>query len=185
MKHSPSLRDERDALLEQIHASRATYRRMLAETDASDQNDTESHGHNISIVNKFPRSMTMQWIKQHPYLTASAAAAVLLIAPRVVRAVAKRTAAMNRRSLGANFAGAIPPGVRMNPNVPAQNTGLMQDAGVSHGGISKGAATARAVLTSLAAIATMVLRDPTKMRMAARIFSIASGFVQRRRARHL
>src|SRR4051812_39002559 len=93
MKHAHSLEEERQALLEQIHASRDAYRRMLMQSDALEEKKTESRMSLISKDTGFPRSMTMRWIMQHPYLCAAAVTAIVIAAPLAGRALATRRAA--------------------------------------------------------------------------------------------
>lgn len=79
----PSLEEERRALLEQIEASRAVYRRMLA---------GEAHTAGAS-----PGKRALQWATEHPAWVAAGVALLVLLAPRVIgsgrRAAARRKSA--------------------------------------------------------------------------------------------
>lgn len=86
---STTLEEERRALLEQIEASRAVYRRMLS---SSDSNARRGAGHsgsalqragmNPTIAADFPRSHTMRWIIAHRWqLAIGVTAAIILLGP--------------------------------------------------------------------------------------------------------
>jgi hypothetical protein len=77
-----SIAEEKEALLARMQASRVAYRRMLQDTDDA----TAAHSRS---PNAFPRSKTIRWIRDHPYLTAFAVAA-LVIGPRRVARTAVR-----------------------------------------------------------------------------------------------
>ena len=101
MKHGPSLQEERDALLEHIHASRAAYRRMLTDLNAAEEQKFNNEIAKLAPETPgFPRSMTVRWIMKHPYISAFAVAgtaALLIIGPRrTVRAVSGRVAALKQ-----------------------------------------------------------------------------------------
>ncbi len=76
----PSLEDERRALLEQIEASRAVYRRMLA--------DEPTRG---AAAGTSVRSRGMAWMLDHPLWVAGGVALLVLLAPRI--AVRRRRSA--------------------------------------------------------------------------------------------
>jgi hypothetical protein len=207
MKHGPSLEDERRALLEHIHASRAAYRRMLTEIDEEYEAQATHHLHAMADDPGFPRSMTMRWIIQHPYATAGAVAGtvavVALAAPRIARVVERRRAMKAGRAAG--LAGSFdtpmahapvvsqgydregrPVGYDAQGRPVAFVPSYLQPA--VHSPVQAGSQQARllvlgrAAITSLATAAMMILRDPAKMRMAMRLFTTASDYVRRRRA---
>ncbi len=91
----PSLEDERRALLEQIEASRAVYRRMLAGEPDFVGSHAPARASGTSS-RTYPQSRTMQWILDHPLWVAGGVALLVLLAPRIVgsgkRAAARRSA---------------------------------------------------------------------------------------------
>lgn len=90
-----SLEDERRALLEQIEASRAVYRRMLA--GESGTGSTPSVRHTADTPTELSwRNRTMQWIFAHPLQVAAAVALLVLLAPRI--ADSTRTAAHRKKA---------------------------------------------------------------------------------------
>jgi hypothetical protein len=74
-----SLAEEKEALLARMHASRVAYRRMLQGVD-----DTTTVEETRS-PNAFPRSKTIRWIRDHPYLSALAVAALVIGPRRIAR----------------------------------------------------------------------------------------------------
>lgn len=64
MSSHHSLTDEKKALLERMQASRTAYQRMLLGQDEKQLPVAET-----LPANEFPRSKTMRWIRDHPYLT--------------------------------------------------------------------------------------------------------------------
>jgi hypothetical protein len=167
MKHGPSLEEERDALLEHIHASRAAYRRMLTEVNAVEEQKFQNEASRLAPEQPgFPRSRTMRWIIKHPYLAALAAAgttALIVIGPRrVVKMVGSRATALKGRSATAS------------PMVPVV-TAVPAPAAANKGG---------AVLGLLTAVATAALRNPARIQMAMRTAASVAQFVKRRRQRH-
>jgi len=150
MKNGPSLQEERDALLEHIHASRAAYRRMLTDLNAAEEQKFENEIARLAPETPgFPRSMTVRWIMKHPYISAFAAAgtaALLIVGPRrAVRTVSNRVAVLKH-------------------SIPKR------------GG---------PVLGALTAVATALLRNPSRVQLAVRAFSSVTRFLKRRRHRHL
>ncbi|QAU34045.1 hypothetical protein [Janthinobacterium sp. 17J80-10] len=65
MSSHHSLTDEKQALLERMQASRTAYQRMLLGQDEKELPLAET----LATNNVFPRSKTMRWIRDHPYLT--------------------------------------------------------------------------------------------------------------------
>ena len=94
MRQADSLEEERQTLLEQIHASRVVYRRMLTHPDMPGDSDAMHDIHSDDAVDdarKFPRSKTMRWVIHHPYLTTLTVAAIVTFGPRnIVRTVINR-----------------------------------------------------------------------------------------------
>lgn len=88
-----SLEEERQAILQRMQASREHYRHMLRDQPEVHANPHHPEGrHAVYAVdrNEFPRSKTMRWIAQHPFLCAAAVAALIVIGPgRIVRGAAK------------------------------------------------------------------------------------------------
>lgn len=180
MKHNSSLQDERRALLEQIHASRTSYRRMLMEADKPAGGPQAGRVHSIIRTNRFTRNNAMNWVVQHPYLSVAAATAIIFLGQRIVRTAVRRGTAMNRHSDVAARPGTT------GKSMPARrSTDRIGHADTSAHAAkpSRLAMAGRAAFTGLATLTAMVLRDPAKMRIAARTFSIAKSFVQQRRQR--
>lgn len=87
-----SLENERRALLEQIEASRAVYRRLLAGESLSGSTPSALHAtHSPARLSR--RDRVMQWAFAHPLQVATAVALLVLLAPRIVG----RTRAATRR----------------------------------------------------------------------------------------
>ena len=83
---SGALEDERNALLERMHASRKTYRSEL--THAKEQVQ-------VPIDDAFPRSETFKFIQRHPYYASLGLIAALSIMPRMrLRRAVKSGAAL-------------------------------------------------------------------------------------------
>lgn len=81
----PSLEEERRALLKQIEASRATYRRMLGgKTDATHARQMHIHSALNHPTGKavFPRSRTVKWVMEHPLAVATSVALLVWVLPR-------------------------------------------------------------------------------------------------------
>ena len=86
---STTLEDERRALLEQIEASRAVYRRMLSGSSSSGSKGishagsaVQGAGLNPTMAADFPRSHTMRWIIAHRWqLAIGVTAAIILLGP--------------------------------------------------------------------------------------------------------
>ncbi len=91
----PSLEEERRALLEQIEASRAVYRRMLANEPGSRGTRASLHlsGH---VAAQSSRNRALQWAMAHPLWVAGGVALLVLLAPRAI--VSTRRAAALRKS---------------------------------------------------------------------------------------
>lgn len=186
MKHASSLEQERQALLEQIHASRAAYRRMLGQYD--EPGHPQEGGHAVSHVHHahlrgmpsgFPRSTTMRWIVSHPYAIAGAAAglaALIAIGPRrVLTAVRSAPAAVQRKfHAQTESAAALPPHALLSPNTPPPQNEVPAVQRASIGA---------AALASLAGAVSMMMRDPARMQMAARAANAATQWLRKRRQR--
>ncbi len=89
----PSLEEERRALLEQIEASRAVYRRLLA---------GEPSGAKVTVTTMRGRSVS--WMLAHPLWVAGGVALLVLLMPRIAGG-SRRTAA--RRPLRAKGGGTV------------------------------------------------------------------------------
>ncbi len=97
----PSLEDERRALLEQIEASRAVYRRMLAGEPGFRAAHAPAHA---SSSGTYSPSRALQWLLAHPLWVAGGVALLVLLAPRIVggkKRVAARHGAANRPAAAA------------------------------------------------------------------------------------
>lgn len=150
----PSLEDERRALLEQIEASRAVYRRMLAGEPGAAPLRTSRHGWGThaaasrpTMRQKVAQSPAVLWMMDHPLWVAGGVALLVLLAPRMMdagTAVARKRQESKRR---------------------AQARKEFRDPS---GG------TARALLTA----AVLLLRDPARMRAAARLLGAGWQWVQ-------
>jgi|GEM_PF-3582887 len=182
MKHGPSLEDERRALLEHIHSTRSSYRRMLMEIDEEEEARVHHRAEQIAGDDPaFPRSMTMRWLVAHPYASLAAVAVVAAGTPFAIRALAKwRRDQENQRFIAAN-AGAVPVAP---PGTAASHAYYPAPVYVKQTSPQPAVAAIRAAATSLTAVAAMVLRDPAKMRMAMRLASNAAAWMRQRRAGH-
>ena len=153
MKHS--LEDERRALLEQIEASRAVYRRMLSDEPVATAARHLPHQH-AAQPSPGAGARAMQWMTDHPLWVAGGVALLVLLAPRVIGAGKKvarrRTHKQHEREFDQ---------MREHEREPRQQGG-----------------TLRALLT----VAALLLRDPARLRAAARIGQTAWQWMQRRRA---
>lgn len=186
MSENSSLEEEKRALLEQIHSSRETYRRMLAKSDTPKRGVVVDNVVNIGQMDQdFPRSMTMRWILKHPYASTAASTAVVaaaaLLGTRSVKSVASLRYGKSNRPSHFNAA-------YMRPAVSGESSGRPRtartrstDFGAS-GNVSKPMTIARSLFTGLATAAAMLARDPRKLRTAANALSAAAGFVRARRS---
>ncbi len=192
MKRAISLEEERQALLEQIHSSRAAYRRMLAQYDqpqepsdqAGNSTGVRLASHVRGMPAAFPRSRTMRWIIGHPYATAGAAAGIIALA-----VIGPRRAMQSARLL--RFA----PGVGGVKNAmqrtmrrrkedtwtttPARALPPEREVMVP----SNKQALGGAAVASLTGLVSMLLRDPARMRMLARAATTATDWWRSRRQR--
>jgi hypothetical protein len=78
-----SLSDEKQALLARMQASRGAYQRMLL-----GQEEVETPLKQPPPVHAFPKSKTIGWIRDHPYLTLLGLTAVVLATQRAPRQAA-------------------------------------------------------------------------------------------------
>lgn len=88
-----SLTDEKQALLARMQASRTAYQRMLTGEDEGQAPVITSPPENV-----FPRSKTIRWVKDHPYLTLIGLSGVVLASRRSSRQAAR---SIVRKSSGA------------------------------------------------------------------------------------
>lgn len=147
----PSLEDERRALLEQIEASRALYRRMLTgeQPGGPQARMATGPGHRPVASGETPgRSQPVQWMMEHPLWVAGGVALLVLMAPRLLSA--GRHAAQKRRA-----------------NKRRERQWRERES----------PGTGRALLTA----AVLLLRDPARLRMVSRIASTAWQWLQQRR----
>ncbi|RJG01581.1 hypothetical protein [Noviherbaspirillum sedimenti] len=79
-----SLSEEKQALLERMQASRGAYQRMLLGQDENEASLVAD-----APVNSFPKSKTVRWIRDHPYLTLLGLTAVVLASRRAPRQAAR------------------------------------------------------------------------------------------------
>jgi len=94
----PSLEEERRALLEQIEASRAVYRRMLAGDEKSAAGSmTAANPRTSRGAQTFPRSRTVRWVMDHPWWVAFGVAAVVWAGPGGLKKVFGRARAAQPR----------------------------------------------------------------------------------------
>jgi hypothetical protein len=184
MSQHTSLEDEKRALLEQIHSSRETYRRMLTGSDKPKRPNYALEHKLISVgeVGKFPRSMTMRWILQHPYASAATAATVTWLGTRTAKSAKSKRHDRSRAQLQSRPAYMRPE--FSDAQMVRPRTARTRSTDVSTQHTSKSMAFARSAFTGLVTVAAMILRDPKKMQTAASAFSSAAKFVQARRARH-
>ncbi len=171
---SVSLEDQRRALLEQIEASRAVYRRMLTGESpaggvrrswtvrqASTAAGTGSIAGPAVATGPLPgrplyggRSKAVQWAMDHPLWVAGGVALLVLLLPRAVEA-------RQRRARKAKMQAAMPAG---DPYLQQGQRGQSSGAG-------------RALLTA----ALLLLRDPARLQAAGRLAGTAWRWLQRRR----
>lgn len=140
-----SLEEQRSALLEQIHASRSVYRRMLTQGESietatahehaaagTDIRDEAAAEESASAAGAraaasrtratdpgFPRSMTMRWIMDHPFYTAAAVVGVAMLIPKAARAGKRAGGKLSSRKRNK----AAPPPSNYGPPGHAQSYG--------------------------------------------------------------
>jgi hypothetical protein len=136
MRQAPSLEEERRALLAQIESSREAYRHMLHPRNTVTESPASGAARHLQAAAPFPRSATMRWIMDHPYLSALAVASVVIM---------------------------LRPPRRMMARAPKVRGPLLKGA---------------------TAMAAMLLRDPSKLRMAGNLFTAGRNFIRQRRASH-
>lgn len=81
MNQNRSLTDEKQALLAKMQASRVAYRRMLLGVDAEQTSSVVD----AQSPDVFPKSNTVRWIRDHPYLIVLGVAAAVLASRRAPR----------------------------------------------------------------------------------------------------
>jgi hypothetical protein len=179
-----SLEDERRALLDQIHSSRETYRRMLTQSDKrSWRHALGDRVAEVGHANRFPRSTTMRLVTQHPYASVAAAAALVLLGARASKTTAKHRSKHSSRqqlldSPARRRAGLSSETLTLRRTARTRSTDFPQ-----YGSTSASKKTLiRSALTGLATTGVMMLRDPKKMLAAANAFSAALNFLRAQRA---
>jgi hypothetical protein len=91
---SGALEDERNALLERMHASRTTYRSELSHVEEQVE---------AAAADVFPRSETFRFVKRHPYYASLGLFAALSIMPRMpLRRAVKSGAVLAAGMLGSS-----------------------------------------------------------------------------------
>lgn len=199
-----SLEEQRNALLEQIHASRAVYRRMLTQGESIETASAHEHaaagtdirdeaagaeaasGRTAAKDSNFPRSTTMRWIMDHPFYTAAAVVGIAMLIPKAARAGKQAGSKVSSRKRNK----AAPPPPHYGPPgqshvygaPPPQTVYIQQPSPQKSGALAGFAAFGGTALTSIITIATMVLRDPAKMQMAMKLLSTTSDYVRKRRS---
>lgn len=179
MKPSTSLEQEREALLEQIHSSRAAYRRMLAQYDQPEEwAGSAAYGNDKRIAPKevhvrgmpaaFPRSRSLRWAYSHPWAIAGVVAGLVALAAVGPRRIGKGVDTVRHR-------------LRRNEPQPVVQSGPWRGAPVVREVVVQKPSTAGAALAGMMGLATMALRDPQRMRMAIQTASNAWRWVQSRR----
>lgn len=153
----PSLEDERRTLLEQIEASRAVYRRMLAGDAGAVPARRIGARHGLhagtdepTMRQKVGQSPAVLWMMDHPLWVAGGVALLVLLAPKLLgttAAVARKRRAARRREQE------------------------RQAASETSGG------TARALATA----AVLLLRDPARLRAVARMVGNAWQWIQQQK----
>jgi len=100
-----SLEEERQAILDRMESSREHYRRMLLNEPEAHVSEHHPEGRQVShvmVYEEFPRSRAMRWMIQHPFLCATAVAAIVVAGPlRITRTAmkgGKAAGAVARRS---------------------------------------------------------------------------------------
>jgi hypothetical protein len=182
MNQNTSLEDEKRALLEQIHSSRETYRRMLSKSDTPKRGVVVDNVVNIGQMDQFPRSATMRWIVGHPYASAAVVAAAALLGTRSAKTAISHRSGKSSHQLHGNSA-YLRPTVGNDAPAGRRTARTRSTDFAANNNTSKPVAIARSVFTGLATAAAMIMRDPRKMRAAANAFSTAAGFVRSRRSR--
>ncbi len=175
---SVSLEDQRRALLEQIEASRAVYRRMLAgepvtvrsrmggsartESTAGGAVVTEGSSRVGTLPASTPRrtlqggrSKAVQWAMDHPFWVAGAVAMLVLLLPRAADARRRR---VGRQEHGKQL---------RRSDALAQSLPQVNGAGVGR---------------ALLAAALLLLRDPARLKTAGRLFAVGWHWLQRWRS---
>ena len=162
----PSLEEERRALLAQIEASRAVYRRMLSGTpdiagsgtSSADQKGMQKGMPTDKIVS-FPRSRTMRWVMDHPLAVAASVSLLVWAAPQwwESRGRAGTSKTLERRSERSKASKTERR--QTDRHLPAEGTG-------------------RALLTA----AVLLMRNPATMRTLSRVAGSAWDWFQQRRA---
>jgi hypothetical protein len=179
MKPNTSLEEERAALLEQIHSSRAAYRRMLAQYDQPEQsggsaaygNDKrlpQGQPHVRGMPDAFPRSQTVRWVVTHPWAVAGVAAGLVALMAIGPRRVKRGVGSVQRR-------------FRKGDAMHTVQSGSWRDAPVREVVVQKPSSAAGAAMASLMGLITMALRDPQRMRMAVQTATRAWEWMQARR----
>ena len=84
MKNNHSLEEERQAILQRMQESRQHYRHMLRDQPEVHVNPNHPQGWHAAYAvaeDEFPRSKTLRWIAQHPFMCAAAVVALVAVVP--------------------------------------------------------------------------------------------------------
>ncbi len=158
---SVSLEDQRRALLEQIEASRAVYRRMLSGESApvslrhtgsprflsSARPASSGTGMFVGVRWSESRSKAVQWVMAHPLWVASGVALLVWVLPHIKSARRQKKQRAERR-------------------IVREQEALLRSPGMG-----------RALLTA----ALLLMRDPGRMQAAGRLARMGWQWLQRRR----
>lgn len=157
----PSLEEERRALLAQIEASRAVYRRMLSGTADVAAQDAARSTHRVVQAEKyagFPRSRTVRWVMDHPLAVAVGVSVLVWAAPQWWSA--RRSSRQDKL-----------PGHSVSRRKSAENEPQLAHRDTTNEG------KARALLTA----AALLMRNPATVRTLSRAASTAWEWFKQRR----
>ncbi len=177
MKPTTSLEQEREALLEQIHSSRAAYRRLLAQYDEPEHsagsaaygNDNRLAPRKVQVrgmPQEFPRSRSLQWVLSHPWAVAGTAAGLVALAALGPRRIKQGMSKMRRRK---------EPAPQAMQLVPWHGQGGREVV------VPQKPSTAGAAMAGVMGLAAMALRDPQRLRTMVQAANNAWRWLQNRR----
>jgi hypothetical protein len=186
MKQTTSLEDERRALLEQIHSSRETYRRMLTGSDSRSRSRKlmgSSTAAGVHQPQHFPRSMTMRSIMEHPYMSAAAVTAIAMLGTRTAKSAVTHRSHAHPNQEWQKGRAYRPPAASSEATGRPRTARTRSTDFPQYSNRSKPMTVARSAFTGLATLAAMLLRDPRKMQAATSAITAATTFIQSRRSR--
>lgn len=185
MKEATSLEDEKRALLEQIHASRENYRRMLTKPDTRSRKLIGGATTSTYQPQHFPRSMTMRWLVGHPYLS-MAAVATMAAATMLGTRTAKKAVTYRKDRSGKHLSTGQ---AYRKPSSEMEAVGTRRTARTrstdfpQHRNSVQPMSTARKAFTGAITLGAMLLRDPRKMQAVTSAVTAAAAYIQSRRTR--